>query len=73
MESNLPRKSVGRVCVYHPAGGGGGEEEDELFDEGRLRDVAVLDDGDGRVADGANTLRRLQRESTGQCCQRGEE
>lgn len=31
------------VRVYHSAGGGGREEEDELFDEGSLRSVTVLD------------------------------
>lgn len=36
------------VCVsvfeYHSTGGGGRKEEDELFDEGSLRGVAVVDD-----------------------------
>lgn len=50
-----------RVCTCHSAGGGGGEEEDELLDEGRLRDLAVLDGADGGAVDGTDALRGLQR------------
>lgn len=45
--------------IYHVARGRGREEEDDLFQEGRPRDIAVVDDGNGRVADKAGALRRL--------------
>lgn len=56
------------VCVwereYHSTGGNGWEEEDELFNDGSLRDIAVVDNWDGLITEWTHTVGWLRRKRT---------